>query len=389
MFSQYLRNSVFFILVLFVASCDTFNQEKFLKKQVSESVDRSGFDENKTMLTLSSIILTTSGLDPHFQDTIVAYLKRKELATKGDWELVWFAEGTSVINDKTTACIVKHKYLKNTLAIVNQGSDLKSIEEWYSELDIFKTEEYPYASFGNDYRIAKGFKILLDSFDSLESFSDLFPEQKISAFEYLEAYCKDRKGEKVHLYLTGHSLGGLLTTGIAPRCKQILEKYVAGESEISSWTYAEPSLYNQGFVDYFRDLMSSSHVKFYYQRYFLANDQIPTRYAWDIQNIGKLNYPTSWFLYYRLRFLAHLISGILRLHGTEYAELGCSNDSFVHKVKNKASRSYFNVPDKLYYFKDMDAYVAWNHDHKSYMFSLDVKCIPITSKSDKCPFPEF
>ena len=385
----FMKTAIYVLLLLFAISCDSLHHKDVVHNEKEKSInnDRIDFDENKVMITLSSIILTTTGLDPHLEDTIKGYLERKELDTKGDWELVWLDQGTTLFNDKTTACIVKHKRLKNTLAVVSQGADLLSVEEWYNILDIYKTVQYPYSSCGN-YPIAKGFKVLLDSFEGLRSYSDLSPSIKTSPFEYLEEYCSNRGGEKINLYLTGHSLGGTLTTGIAPKCIEIVERYGNSDSKVSVWTYAEPSLYSQAFVNYFTSLMENKKLNFSYRRYFIGRDLVPTLYAWNLRKIGELDYPIKIFLYYRLRFLSHLMTGLLRVKHIEYAELGTQKDSFVYEIKNLAKKDYFKVPSILTTFKNMEEYSAWNHDHKSYMLSLGAKCIPVTTKSNICPLPQ-
>ena len=381
-----LKMSFFFLVYFCLISCDKLDYKilnTYNESLISEEKDLE-FDKDKVMASLSAIMLRKKGYFPYLRDSISAYLERPDLETKGDWELIWFDQGNNRIKDRCTTFIAKHKRYKNTLAIVSKGINLYSITEWANALNIFVTAKHPYLPQGDDAYISKGLKNVLNSFEELSSRSDLSPKSDISVFDYINLYCKLRKGEKVNFYLTGHSLGGIISTSISPKIVKILENNKNDGSNVSVWTYAEPSLYNEGFVNSFKKLLEHEKINFSYKRIFLADDPFPTQCAWKLEKPSEISYPIGLSLSYKLDLSFRMSKALLKLNNIHYAQLGTEKDYFVYKIPNNlADKRNFGLPEVIKTYVDLAKYIAWNHSTDSYMLSLGMKCIPLYSNTNQ------
>ena len=383
-----IKSYIFIFTLLCLFSCNDLEDHSLKclteNENLENKVDISNIDNDKVMMTLSAIILRKQSYLPCLRDTISAYLERPDLETKGEWELVWFDQGSNRVKDRSSVCIVKHKKLENTLAIVSKGINLFSITEWANAFNIFQTSKHPYLPKGENAFISKGLKNVLNAFQDLKSSNDLIPNVELSAFEYLNLYCKNHMGEKVNIYLTGHSMGGVVSTCIAPKVISILEKNANFGSNLSVWTYAEPSLYNEGFVEYFKSLFNHKNINFSYKRIFLPKDPFPTQCAWKLDRPSEINYPMSFSVSSKLELSFRLSKTMLKFRKISYQSIGKEGDNFVYKIpKNVVDKVHFGVPEVINTLADLAKYTAWHHSTDSYILSLGAKCVPLETKGNR------
>lgn len=200
----------------------------------------------------------------------------------GSWQCAW---GPAQDTDQSNlAYVATYQYgpgLPVFAAVVIRGTDANIDDGWgiveqiWEDTDVTCQVPLPWAS-GAAVRVAQG------TLDGLTIIQNLTAGGR-SLFAFLAGFLADPQNNKPLLIVTGHSLGGCLTTVVAPWLQVTLaQKSIT--NPIVPATFAGPTAGNAAFGDYF----ASSFP--YSLRYFNSLDIVP-RAWWDLDGIETIYDP--------------------------------------------------------------------------------------------------
>ncbi|MBK9711645.1 MAG: lipase family protein [Kouleothrix sp.] len=223
-------------------------------------------EDGSTTYTIPQIMMTLAAIsyaDP--ASGIPAYLGERGLATQGQWQLVW-GPGES----ETNLMYVTYNQARNSYAVAIRGTyphfDLTMLLDVYDDLDVGNQLEWQDPPVPGAL-VAAG---ALSGLDDLASLA--WGGQTL--LEFLEARLAEAGGD---LWVTGHSLGGCLTTVLAPW----LRSQLGGAAAINTCTFAAPTAGNQVFAEMYDQLFPSS------ARFWNSLDVVPNAWA-DLEQIEQL-----------------------------------------------------------------------------------------------------
>jgi hypothetical protein len=213
-------------------------------------------------------------------DIPAAVGKIKPLGSGGQWQCPWAAQDADQSNLAFVALYFADAAAAPELGVVMiRGTDLGVTDAWgkieqlWEDLDCAEQAALPWAP-SDPARVAQG---TLDGFDVILGLtSDL---QTLEA--YLKALVSEPANADLVLVVTGHSLGGCLTTVFAPGLRDRLKPR---EVPIMPVTFAAPTAGNADFAAYFE--REFPHAL----RYSNSLDAIPKAWA-DLTSLDTIYQP--------------------------------------------------------------------------------------------------
>lgn len=207
-----------------------------------------------------------------------------------DWEIIW---GPSTFTFKEAVFQSNMMYVTQQVSkpdnyiICIRGTNIPSLIEWIKEdFDVwhqvewevpecstFEFDEKPKISNATD----RGLKILLNK---------MIPEENLpGAGTTITGLLQKITKDKCNISLTGHSLGGALTSALSLYLKEYHDCDnswdVSGESDLELTTFASPTIGNKAFADYF-----DAHLGGLSRRIWNTLDIIP--HAWEAESLKDL-----------------------------------------------------------------------------------------------------
>lgn len=215
-----------------------------------------------------------SYLDPSIIPSSVAGLP--PLDPGGSWQCVW---GPVQTRDESNLVFVAAYFMAAGMpptfaAVVTRGTDVDVNDWWgilvqlWEDLDVTSQVPLPWAP-SNPARIASG------TVDGLNDVQSLLSGGR-TLVEFLGSYLSAPVNANPVLVVTGHSLGGCLTSVIAPWLQNALARQVPNLRIVPA-TYAAPTAGNAAFAKYFQSSFS------YSLRVFNSLDIAP--FAWQDINV--------------------------------------------------------------------------------------------------------
>jgi hypothetical protein len=219
--------------------------------------------------TEAQVAMTLAALAYAPANEIAGYLANPAYATNGEWSLAWGPSNT-IGNQMFVA---KH-HTANRFAISIRGTvpsfSLAMLIDLFEDLDVNHPQPWPYPA-------SAGAVIAGGTLDGLNDLAGM-TSGGLSLLDYIEA----QVGAGSEIIITGHSLGGALTTVLAPWLQYQLSQ--SGKAvTIIPYTYAAPTAGNQAFADFYTTMFSRSF------RYYNDIDVIPK--AWAALSSVKDLYP--------------------------------------------------------------------------------------------------
>lgn len=235
----------------------------------------------------------------------------------GSWQCVW---GPAEDPDKGNLVYVAAYYAANGQPVftvtVTRGTDdqtvLGLLKEIWEDLDAGKQVAWPYPNGNNpgNARIASGTNDGLQNLVALRSGGQTIAE-------FLAAFTSDPKNLKPLVVVTGHSLGGCLTTVLAPYLQYALAK--AGvQIPIVPVSFAAPTAGNGAFIQMYQASFS------YCPRWYNVLDVIPFGFA-DLGGISGIYSPYGLSCPGDIEVLVDGYAEILRIAGVSYSQQTACN----------------------------------------------------------------
>jgi triacylglycerol lipase len=209
-----------------------------------------------------------------------AVVKMKPLTSGGQWQCPWAAQDADQSNLAFVALYYANPATAPELAVVMiRGTDFDITDAWgkieqlWEDLDCTNQAPLPWAP-DDPAQVAQG------TLDGLEAILGL-----TSGLQSLEAYLQTLVNEPANadlaLVVTGHSLGGCLTTVFAPGLRDRLKPRIV---PIMPVTFAAPTAGNRDFAAYFEREFPQA------LRYANSLDAIPKAWA-DLSGLDTIYEP--------------------------------------------------------------------------------------------------
>jgi triacylglycerol lipase len=214
---------------------------------------------NPEPYTEPQIAMTLAALSYASYGDVAGYLANPSFATNGQWSLAW---GPGETNGNQMF-VARHS-TANQFAIAIRGTvpkfSLALLVDLYQDLDVGHPKPGPYPATAGAV-VAGG---------TLDGLNDLIGMSSggMSLLDYIE----NQVPAGSEIIVTGHSLGGALTTVVALWLQYELSQ--AGKAAtIIPYTFAGPTAGNQAFADLYNQTFSQSY------RYYNNIDVIPMAWA--------------------------------------------------------------------------------------------------------------
>jgi triacylglycerol lipase len=193
------------------------------------------------------------------------------LPSGGTWECVW---GPAQSPDQSNLVYVGAYYetpgVPELVAVTIRGTDIAVgpwgvVKQMWEDLDVLDPEPFAWMPASSGALVAQG---TLDGLSAVRQLTS--GGQRLLAF--LTAFLGDSQNQQARLVVTGHSLGGCLTTVVTPWLHVSLSGQGISKA-IVPVTFAAPTAGNPGFAACFDSTFPSS------LRYFNSLDIVPV--AWQ------------------------------------------------------------------------------------------------------------
>ena len=270
-------------------------------------------------------------------------------ATSGEWALVWGPAVTAL--DEGNLMFVTYNKSTNQYAIAVRGTyptfSLALLVDLYEDLDVSDpcSWEYPAVS---GALVAGG---TIDGLDDIVAFTS----NGVSFHTFVDSKIAPSGAE---IFVTGHSLGGALTTVLAPWLVYRLSQSNA-HNVVMPYTYAAPTAGNATFASFYTGLFQNSY------RYYNVIDVVPKAWA-DLLSVKSLYSSPGPTCPWELKGTIDLVSDWLNAVQVSYSQ------------PNGAGQSLPGVPSPT---NDFFAEALDQHDHNYYLKLLGAPTVPITAPS--------
>jgi hypothetical protein len=266
-------------------------------------------------------------------------------ATHGEWALVWGPAITAL--DKGNLMFVSYNSSTNQYAIAVRGTypyfGLALLVDLYQDLDVSHPHPWQYPTVEGAL-VAGGTIDGLNDLIAMSSDGVAFPtffESKIAP-------------SGADIFVTGHSLGGALTTVLAPWLAYRLSQ-INAKNAVVPYTFAGPTTGNAAFANFYTELFSKSY------RYYNAIDVVPKAWA-DLSSIKSLYSSPGPDCPWELKDTIDLTLDWLNAIKVSYTQ------------PNGAGESLPGVPSPA---NDFFAEALDQHDHNYYLKLLGAPTVPI------------
>jgi hypothetical protein len=300
--------------------------------------------------TQSQIMMTLAAITYASPNDTASYLlptTNPPNATNGDWALVWGPAVTAI--DHGNLIFVTYNKSTNQYAIAVRGTypyfGLALLVDLYQDLDVSHPRSWEYPTVPGAM-VAGG---MIDGLDDLMRLTS----NGMAFHNFVDAEIAPSGAD---IFVTGHSLGGSLTTVLAPWLVYRLSQNSAKNS-VTPYTYAAPTAGNDAFATFYTELFKSSH------RYYNVIDVVPKAWA-DLASIKSLYSSPGPACPWELKDTIDLVTDWLHALKINYVQ------------PNGAGASLPGVPSPE---SDIFAEALDQHDHNYYLKLLGAPTVPIAA----------
>jgi lipase (class 3) len=268
-------------------------------------------------------------------------------ATNGEWALVWGPAATEV--DAGNLMFVTYNASTSQYAVAVRGTypnfGLALLVDLYEDLDVSHPDPWSYPTVP-DALVAGGTTDGLSDLLSLASNGVTFRAFVDSQIALSGA----------HVFVTGHSLGGALTTVLAPWLVYQLSQSKASNA-VTPYTYAAPTAGNSIFANFYTRLFTNSY------RYYNEIDMVPKAWAnlLDMKSLYSSPGPACPF---EFKSAIDLVSDWLKSIDISYTQPNGAGEP-LSGVASSTEEYFTEVLDQ--------------HDHNYYLELLGARTVPIVA----------
>lgn len=365
---------LFLLFMSFMGGCKK-NDLKDINPQAAQKSENVQIDEMKEMLTLSAISMRYH--EGAREKETKQLLAMKDLATKGNWELIWYGYHDM---KSVEVMIVKHKYLPNTYAIVPKGQKQNNVFSLYQGIYVFGHENFTWLPYGQKpLKIASGAHQVAETMIDLRADAPIFGIQSgtIEAMVKSMAANWDRSGD-LNIYVAGHSLGGanasLLGTYVHTILSQI-QNVPDKKVNLKIYNYAGPNLFEQDFVDYYNGLKKDQHINVTEKAVLIYKDIVSNYFPYNFKQMS-VDYNYSTVFGYAVKAAVASFNAALDLSGEKYVPIGSAYDGSRIMLVNRQDPKRFEVTNEVSGPTDWVNNYLYNHLPNNYLVSVGAPEVP-------------
>ena len=268
-------------------------------------------------------------------------------ATNGNWALAWGPAVTAI--DKGNLMFVSYNGSTNQYAIAIRGTypyfGLSLLVDLYQDLDVSHPHPWQYPNV--DGALVAG--------GTIDGLNDLvvMTSDGVAFRTFVESKIAPSGAD---IFVTGHSLGGALTTVLGPWLVYELAQ-INAKNAVMPYTFAGPTAGNTEFANFYTGLFTNSY------RYYNAIDIVPKAWA-DLVGIKSLYSSPGPGCPWELKDTIDLTLDWLNAIKVNYTQ------------PNGAGESLPGMPSPA---SDFFAEALDQHDHNYYLKLLGAPTVPITA----------
>jgi len=256
--------------------------------------------ESSESMTLATLSYVNENNPAYLRDSLIIQLANTNYATGGKWKLAWgpalSPDGGNLLFVTKDTTTEPDRY---TIAI--RGTDWCFPFNWKEDLGAIEFDRYPYGGSSAD-SISHG---------ALFGLQTLLALRDSSTGKLLSEYLTGITAASNQIYITGHSLGGMLATVYSA---WFLDNGFGSKFNLKAYTFAAPSCGNEQFVQHYTQIFSAANAEshrvenpkdlvHYFNgdlAYVLANN-IPTAFPFKVEAvfIGIESYFETYNMVYR------------------------------------------------------------------------------------------
>ncbi len=231
----------------------------------------------KVTMTLAALCYVNENNPAFIKDSLKVQLAMQNYSTAGKWKLAW---GPALSSDNANMMYIAKDTTQSPPAycLAIRGTDWCFISNIIQDLYVWNQIPYPYGSASDTVKVAQG---TLGGLDTLLQITDPVSGQTVQQF------LNSLPSEGADFYITGHSLGGALATIFT---SWFLDAGFGSKFSMKSYTFAAPSVGNEGYRLYFDNLIVTNNSESH--RLINSRDVIP-RFCANLQDIIDHQIPTT------------------------------------------------------------------------------------------------
>lgn len=314
-----------------------------------------------------------SGIETYLADGSANY------ATGTDWQLVWLG----LTSDYNNLMYVAASPQLGQFAIVHRGTDWNDLDDIVEDLDIYHTTTWPYVNpVNNDIQVSNGALAGLNKLQALTSAVWNLPTlgltQPVTLLELIQALANEPAyGPDIDIFVTGHSLGGALTTintsWLIDTISQ-LSTPPTNAVNFKTYSFAAPTVGNQAYADYYNGQTSNAQVGFQGYRVHTQQDLVPYGFG-NLMQVVTNGIPLGWEGVLKVAALVAGIQTSMQDYNVSYVQVGSTSDNSAYQLNNSSPNTTCPNPVQAI-DPDYMCWVMYEHDHNTYLTLLGATNVP-------------
>ena len=298
----------------------------------------------KITMTLAALSYVNENNPSFMKDSLIIQLANTNYSTQGKWKLAW---GPALSTDQANMMYiaVDSSEVIPSYCLAIRGTDWCFLSNIIQDLFVWNQVKYPYGTANDTVKIAQG---TLGGLDTLLQITDPVTGQTVHQF------ISSLPGGGAPFYITGHSLGGALATVMS---SWFLDAGFGSKFKLKSYTYAAPSVGNEGYRLYFDNLMAMTNS----ESHRLINDRdLVPRFCANLEQIISDQIPTT---------LPPLVQAAVKTVQDYFSDtIVYKNVAFTEEIGSYIPTNCPGSPGDL---NNYECWVGFEHDHNNYLRLLN------------------
>jgi hypothetical protein len=317
--------------------------------------------EAQEAITLSAIAYESENADNNaIQSAITAALAGSTILG-GHFTLTWLGISPDRGN---LLYVAQDDRAPSRYALVSRGTDWNFLTDWVDDFDVLHTHNWPTANPANPAILVaqgswEGLQALLAMTSPLLT-PGAAPDAITLAALLQQISAGATRG--LDLFVSGHSLGGALTTILGLYLADTVNDWGSAANSVSvkTYTFASPTTGNQAYAEYYNGRSSLTNISWQAFRVFNEQDMAPFAYA-DIEGIVDSGIPLGPILALTIAAMAAVVQTVLKDNGVSYTQVGNGQ-----ALNNNPPTSQPTCANPAELLTDFACWVAYEHSTQTY-----------------------